>query len=325
MRGGLEHKRARLTTALVAIAALGTCAAGGHRSAKSAPSSAAPAPPRRLARLHYHRPGLAPLPFVRATFGGEPSWALVDTGAGVHVASTWLARRAGVHTEKKGDNVEDHARVALAADRTDLSAVSLDGWGKLGAGSLLVVDARDGSLAARAGVGLYLSPQGLADGRAIVLDFERGEMRTADEGEVERALATRRYDLLARGVRACDGTFGVAATVDGQPATLTLDTGANTSTLYATTAAGRALEPRATPSRMRAESASGPVTSKTYRGARVKMGAWSTTTDLELISGGASGASSCPSDGVLGFDELRACVLVFGPAKDTLRARCGAR
>jgi hypothetical protein len=279
----------------------------------------------RRAKLHYDVAGLAPLPFVRGTVGDEPTWMLVDTGAATHVATSQIAKRGGVRTATSSEELEDHSRATLSAARADLSQISLEGWGKMPRGRLLVIEQEEGGIAAKANVGVFLSPQklgqSLEDKKAMVLDLRAAEMRIVGEDEVSKVLGSRPHDPLVRGVRACNGVFVVQAEIEGEPVNLILDTGATRSTLYEATAAGKRLAPKAVKSTMRGEAPSGKVESRTYPGARIASGGLSVTSDLELFAG--SPPSDCSNDGVLGFPALRSCVLVFGPQRGQLRARCG--
>src|SRR5438132_2527545 len=52
-----------------------------------------PSPRARRATLRYELKGRKfPLPLVRGTVAGIPTWMLVDTGANSHVVAGWLAR-----------------------------------------------------------------------------------------------------------------------------------------------------------------------------------------------------------------------------------------
>jgi len=280
----------------------------------------AAAPPPRRAALRYDVAGVAPLPFVRGTVGREATWMLLDTGAATHVATAAIARRAGLRVSGAGDDIDDHAEGTLSSTRADLAQVSIEGWGKLPAGKLLVIEQDSASLATKANVGVFLSPQRLEEGRIVILDLRVAEMRTGDELDVQRTLATRAKDPLGQGVRSCSGVFVVAARIDGQSADLLLDTGATRTALYETAPAGKLLAPRATKSNLNGESPSGKVASRTVRGVRIEAADWQTTSDVELIGGAPP--EGCAADGVLGFSALRSCVIVFGPRRGQLRTKC---
>ena len=245
---------------------------------------------------------------------------LLDTGASTHVATATVARRAGLRTTGTGDDVEDHAQATLSSTRADLAQVTLDGWGRMPAGKLLIIEQADASLATKANVGVFLSPQRLDEGRIVILDLRVAEMRNGDELDVIRTMATRPSDPLRQGVRGCSGVFVLSTRIDGQAADLLIDTGATRSVVYETSGAGKLLSPRTTKSTLNGEVPSGKVPSRTFRDAHIEAGDWQVTSDIELFSGGPP--ADCKTDGVLGFPALRSCVLVFGPRHGQLRAKC---
>jgi hypothetical protein len=66
--------------------------------------------------------------------------------------------------------------------------------------------------------------------------------------------------------------------------------------------------------------ASGKISARKLRGARITTGEFVTTTDVDLIGGGGDGA--CPRDGVLAMDVLRSCALLLG--RTAIYGRCHA-
>ena len=100
---------------------------------------------------------------------------------------------------------------------------------------------------------------------------------------------------------------------------LLLDTGAIQTDLLTSSPAGRALAPRATPAKETMYTASGVTRATVVHGASVRVGGWSVTSDVDLLPGVAD--PTCPRDGVVSMDALRACTLVLGRA--SLRGRCG--
>src|SRR4029079_19079276 len=134
------------------------------------------APADRTVTLRYELRGREfPLPLVHGTVGGVPTWMLVDTGANSHVIAGWLARKANLDTRNLGDQGTDHAGRTIMTSRTDRHAMSIDGWGKIPDGPVLVTEIPDA--VAKLGIGAFVSPQQLAEGgHAVVLDLARGEM-----------------------------------------------------------------------------------------------------------------------------------------------------
>ncbi len=285
-------------------------------------SSAATKPAPRRAHVELGTHDLAPVPLVRGTLGGQPTWILLDTGASVHVVAGWAARKARLATKDGGGGVQDHAGVNMAGRKADLASVRIDGWGALPSGPMLVLEQDARGLGARAGIGVVLSPQLLADEHeTVLLDLDAGELRVVSEDEANKALATRKADLAPKGADACGGIFTVPGAVEGQRVSLVVDTGAATSDLSSGARAARGLAKRSAPSTRRHDAASGALAMRTVRGVRVQAGEHEVAIDLGLFASQAD--AECPSDGDLGVDALKSCVMVFGGSPAKMRARCG--
>jgi len=313
------------------------CAAcGGSPAPKKAPPAevaivhAAPPPkkipvlaplPDRHAKLSFKLGELVPVPLVHGTISGEPTWMLLDTGAGTHFMSDWMARKANVKQKKTRTEVADHARVTLNVTLADRSLVTIEQWGRLVPGELLVVDGDEDGIAAKAGIGVVLSPQELEEDRAVILELDRGEIRTGSEVDAVRALAARKVAFDADDIEYCHGVFSIAAKVEGEAVRLTVDTGSADTDLFSLTKPGRALTPRSVPTKFKSETASGPIVTRTYKNARISVGGLNLRKDITLIAGAPE--VDCPVDGVVGIDILRSCVLVFGSTKGKLRMACG--
>lgn len=275
---------------------------------------------------------LRPIPLVRAAFDGEAALARVDTGANVQGAAAWLVRRTAAPVDDAGATSEDHVGAELRLAVTSADYVSIEGWGPLAPGRLVVVDERDDTKSALSGIAVTLSPQRLAEAerpaRVVVLDLAHDELRATSEEEAERLLATRAHDIGLEGmVRPCNGMFFVETTVERVPATLLVDTGAALTTLDATSRAAKALassQLAAAKENGRGEALSGDVATTTFAGVDLRVGSFVARGDVDVLARREGYGKRCGNDGALGYDVLRACVLVFGPGSDTLRARCGA-
>ena len=114
-------------------------------------------------------------------------------------------------------------------------------------------------------------------------------------------------------------TFVLPAAVAGRPAQLLLDTGAHHTDLLTTSRAGAALTAQSSASAEAMYAASGLVRTRVVHDARVKLGSWAVTTDVDLVPGTAD--RSCPRDGALSMDVLSKCTLVVG--RKALLGRCG--
>jgi predicted aspartyl protease len=296
-------------------------------SAAAVASVEVPVGPRRVA-LRFELNGRAfPLPLVHGTVAGEPIWMLVDTGANSHVIASWVARKAGMSMHALGDVGSDHTGRAVSAYTVEHPAMTIDGWGPLAGGPMLVTDVPEPI--ARIGIGAFVSPQWLASaGDAVVLDLVNREMRTAPWEDAVRALEQAPgHDVAPAGARLCEDTasaikglaFVLPASIDGHGVDLLLDTGAHRTDLLTTSKAGKVLAGRARPSREQMYAASGLVKTSLVRAAAVKIGDWTLTTDIDLVPGVADPV--CPRDGVVSMDALASCTLLLG--RKQLRGRCG--
>ena len=292
-------------------------------------AKAAPAPAKakgHRATLRYELGGQAfPLPVVHGSIGGEPTWMLVDTGANSHVVAGWLARKAHLTSKDHGDVGTDHTGRAITTARIERPRIALDEWGALDDAPVLVTEVPDA--VARLGIGAFISPQQLGGGRAVVLDLARGELRASDSVEPPAAFDDRGIDPFEAGSLVCDDresaipglAFVVPAKIEGRTVALLLDTGAHHTDLLTSTAVGQKLVGRSVANKEQVYAASGRVTTRTLKKARLQVGRLSTVTDVDLIPGATD--ASCPRDGVLAMDILRSCVLVLTPSR--LYGRCG--
>ena len=268
-----------------------------------------------------------PLPLVHGSIAGQAVWMLVDTGANSHVIASWVARRAGLAMRPLGDVGSDHTGRAVSAYTVEHPAVSIDEWGALGDGPMLVTDVPEPI--ERIGIGAFISPQWLAAaGDAVVLDLGSREMHTSGWDDASRALDVRPgQEIAPRGVRLCRDdasaikglAFVLRASVDGHGVDLLLDTGAHRTDLLTTSMAARQLAARATPSREQMYAASGLVKTSLVHAADVRIGDWSLTSDIDLVPGVADPV--CPRDGVVSMDALASCTLLLG--RERMRGRCG--
>jgi predicted aspartyl protease len=295
--------------------------------AKAAEGAVTPKEARSVA-LHFELNGREfPLPLVRGTVGGEPVWMLIDTGANSHVVASWVARKVKMPLRSLGEVGSDHAGRAVNAYAASHPNVVIDGWGSLGDAPILVTDVPEPI--ASIGIGAFISPQALArEGEGVVLDLSAREMHLSRWEEGARQVEARGgVPLAPEGARLCrDETglvrglaFVVQATVEGHRVSLLLDTGAHHTDLLTTSRAATSLAPRSTPSKEQMYAASGLVHTRLVHGAHVKVGAWSLTTDVDLVPGTAD--KPCPRDGAVSMDALGACTLLLG--KKGMVGRCG--
>jgi predicted aspartyl protease len=292
-------------------------------------SAAAPRPERRSVELRFDLNGRAfPLPLLHGAVSGEPVWMLVDTGANSHVIASWVARKVGMKLRPLGSVGSDHTGHAMSASAVDHPNVTIDGWGPIDDAPMLVTDvpkAIEGL-----GIGVFVSPQWLAEGaEGIVLDLGAHVMRSEFWDDAAREIADRGGASIApEGGRICESrgslirglSFVLPASVDGRKVELLLDTGAQRTDLLTTSTAGQLLLGRSSASREQMYTASGLVRARLVRAAHVKLGAWTVTTDIDLVRGVAD--PSCPRDGVVSMDALATCTLLVG--RKEMLGRCGA-
>jgi predicted aspartyl protease len=282
--------------------------------------------PSRSTKLRFELAGHEfPLPVVHGTVAGEPTWLLIDTGANSLVLASWVAKKAGLKLHPLGDVGSDHTGRTVMTYAVDHPDVAIDGWGDLDDGPMLVTNIP--VAVERLGIGGFISPQWLAGrGDAIVLDLANERMSRAPFASAVRSVQDRGRELPTH-PRVCDDSestikglaFVVPATIAGQSVNLLVDTGAHKTDLLTSSRAGQALGSRSVQSDEELYAASGLVRTRTVKGADVRVGGVSLTTDVDLVPGGAD--SVCPRDGVVSMDILKTCVLVMGHKQ--LIGRCG--
>jgi predicted aspartyl protease len=285
-------------------------------------------PPTRRQKLDYEIRGRSfPLPLVQGTVAGQPALFLVDTGANSHVIAGWLARKLGLPMKKLGDIGTDHVGKTITAFRIDKPDVALSEWGPLAPGPVLAAEVPD--VIERLGIGGFISPQRLVeDGDSVVLDLAGAELRAALWDEALYSLSASGTTLLvADQARACEEkegpikglAFVVPATIESHRVDLLVDTGAQHSDLFVGSSAGQKLAAQSIVNKEPMYTASGKISARKIMHARVGSGAFTVTSDVDLIVGAAD--ASCPRDGVLAMDVLRSCALLLGRSRVYGRCR----
>lgn len=299
----------------------------------SAPDAAPPPPASskaaRKATLHYDIKGRPfPLPILAGRISNQPVLMLVDTGANSHVIAGWFARKIGLPLKKLGDIGTDHVGKSISTFRIDKIDMAIDDWGKLSASTVLATEVPE--VIEKLGIGAFISPQRLDDeGDAVVLDLGKGELRSAMWEETAKEMAESGTPVIVpEESKACeenDGpvkglAFVVPATIDSQKVNLLVDTGAQHSDVFLSTPAGKALVGHAVAKKEPMYTASGKISARKLKAAKLTAGQFTINTDVDLIAGGADG--SCARDGVLAMDVLRQCTVMFGKTK--VMGRCPA-
>lgn len=305
------------------------CAARSSRDWNRTPVPGAAAPSVRTeparAKIYYGTDAHPfPLPLVRGTVMGTPVWMLVDSGTDSHVIAGWLARKLGLPLRKHGDTGTDHVGKPIATYRIEMPQIAVDDWGTLPNSWVLSTEVPE--VLERFEIGALLSPQQLAsDGRGVVLDLARGELRSAPWAGAHEEVARSGIPIVHSDHRACitEGairglSFILPATVDSQRVALLIDTGAEYTDIFRSSAAGKSLLSKSNGTERPMFSTSGKISSRTLKHTDVKAGLFSVQKDIRLIDGSAN--SECPRDGVIAMDVLRSCVLLFG--NETVYATC---
>lgn len=341
LAAGAACASAALVLAPSALSACAPAARDGDPRAASQHASSSPARPRLATKTELPaRPALTrratfryeinghpfPLPIVKGSIAGVPTSMLVDTGANSHVIAGWFARRLRLPMKKLGDVGTDHVGKTIATYRIEKPAITLEGWGRLDVPTALAAEVPDAI--ERLGIGAFISPQRLTEeGDAVVLDLAAAELRSAWWDEAHYELSEVGEPLvLGHSGRVCEENEGpirglafvLPARIENHPAELLVDTGAQHSDLLTSSAAGQRLAAQSVTSKEPMYTASGRISGRKLRGARVSVGSVATVTDVDLIPG--SSDTSCPRDGVLAMDVLRKCALLLG--RDRIYGRC---
>lgn len=271
--------------------------------------------PRRRAIVETELGGKSLKPHVRGVLAGRPVLFLLDTGASSHVLSASAAQKAGLAITEIAASGSDHSGAAVKVKQVAAPPIAIEGIGAVAADGVLVVDLPpffDGL-----GIAGILNPQLLArDDEDVVLDFTARQLSLEPRGTT---LPPKEHgSVLGRALSACgqppkngvrSRLFILSDEVDGQPTQLELDTGASTSDVFASSPAGAALVAKSSGNGVMV-GAAGAFETKQVDGVRLHIGDIERTVRLTLIPG-ASKATSCPTDGVLGMDVVQSCVLVF--------------
>ena len=258
------------------------------------------------------------------TINGQSARFAVDTGAGAHAFASWFVDAAGLSRNQDANpQLRGRDIVGTPVDLQTLGRVI----GRLPSGRTLIIES---AVVAdfppeleQAGVGGLLNPQLLAGkGEAAVLDLRVPELRIERFDVATRRLGARLVDQTqVRSCRESDAPvanlkYALQVEARGETGWLTLDTGAETTTLESGSFLVSAMDLDAGGEVMGV----GGVTrsysiardlSMSFPGGRV-------TLDARVVD---PVPSQCDSDGVLGRDVLSRCALVLG--HESLATVCG--
>jgi hypothetical protein len=301
-------------------------APAGLAAEAAGPKNASPAGRAKRAALRFEAAGgVFPIPLVDVVVAGFPTTMIVDTGASHHVIGEWLAKETQIPVGASGDRVTDHAgREVGRVRRAEDVKISISGWGAMDVPLMLVFPLPEPLR--KLGIGGVIAPHLLAaEGHATLLDLRSGSMIEEAEEEAAKHEGELGGARAFTAARACGGaTAGqmllVQAAVDGAPALLKLDSGASSSSIFQASDAGKRAAAKAGGPRA-AYGATGKFTARSVEGAKMKVGEFEVAVDLNIED--VAPAAGCPSDGYLGMDVLRSCVLVLRGERTS--ARCERR
>ena len=258
-----------------------------------------------------------PSPLLRATVGGQQVWFIIDTGAGVHAFATWFVTAAGLKPRPTtaavtGSTGETDNHLSMV----ESTVLQYEGDREFTLREAIVVEL-PGIFAEQRIAGL-LSPQLLAAPHtAAVLDLRVPRLRFEP---FDAAVGTlkREHGMISTGSRACrnpespfeNRQYAASIRVNGISGTMLVDSGATGTVAFQNSHIVSGL-PSGGSGINRTQGVGGTAqTTRTVSGVRLERGG--TTATIKLIIGSA--APGCGSDGLLGMDALRQCVLVLGDA-----------
>jgi predicted aspartyl protease len=255
-----------------------------------------------------------PSPLLRATVRGQPVWFIVDTGASVNTLASWLVSAARLEARQTTATASGSTGVEQSVRMVANEKIQLDGGRDLTLREAIVVEFPP--VFAEQRIGGLLSPQLLGPGQlASVLDLRVPSLRF-EPFETAVARLGRNRPLISSGSRVCRNAespfesrqYAASVTADDISGTMLVDTGA-TSTLAAPgSRIAAALSDRASESG-RTQGVGGDV--QTMRKAPdVRFERGGTASTIAVTIGGST--PSCGSDGLIGMDALRQCILVLG-------------
>ncbi len=308
--------RLALTTIVVALAACAACAGPPAAPARSAEA------PRIVDSRHVpllpapDRPGGPPLSqrTVRATVAGNATILMVDTGAQAFALDTAFAEKAGVPGREAGIDGRDWGGRSIKTLRVDHPALVIDGLGPITDRPAAATSFPQGFTAR--GLGGVLSPQWLAtDDVDVVIDFPRAQLSLRPRSSALDAKAQPHCSDRSGGI---DGrVLSVDVVIEGVPAKLEIDSGADDTMVFSSAAAAAAVS-RLSEVASTVPDGPGGLVMHRYAKAALKAGDLATSLDVMVVD--AQHSKRCPTDGRLGMDALRRCVVVI--SKDASMLQC---
>jgi predicted aspartyl protease len=253
-------------------------------------------------------------PLLRATVRGQPVWFIVDTGASANTLASWLVSAAHLDPRQTTAVATGSTGAQSSVRAVVNEKIHLEGGRALNLRQAIVVELPP--IFAEQKIGGLLSPQLLAPGHlASVLDLRVPTLRF-ESFEIAVAGLGRNRPLMSSGSRACRNAespfenrqYAVPVTADGTSGTLLLDTGATSTLVAPGSRIAAVLRDRASESgRMQGVGGDAQMMRKAPN---VRIERAGTTSMIAVTIGGST--PSCGSDGLIGMDALRQCILVLG-------------
>jgi hypothetical protein len=258
-----------------------------------------------------------PSPILTVTLDGQEAHFFIDSGAGVHTFAEWYVKAAGLsaksdHNMKAVDSAGHKIDVAVLRD-VRITPAAGDAFT---ISEAVVADFPP--LFEENRIAGLLSPQLLASTtQAAVVDLNTPELRLEPmQAAVDRLNAT--VLSLGGATSLCtqpgsplvNRLYAIRTIIDGVEASLTIDTGASSTTIREGTPAARGL--RSKPGTGRDEMGIGGKRIRVFQSAPVDLdfGAGA----RRIAVGVGANAGGCSSEGLLGMDALRGCRWIFARA-----------
>ena len=255
-----------------------------------------------------------PSPTLTVTVAGKEARFLIDSGAGVHTFASWYVKAAALSpkSDRNMKAVDSSGHQIEITVLRDLRVSPLGGH-ELEIGEAVVVDFPP--LFEENRIAGLLSPQLLASKtQAAVLDLNIPELRLEPmQSAVDRMNAT--VLSLGGATSLCtqagsplvNRLYMIRTMIDGVEASLTIDTGATSTTIRENTPAARAL--RSKPGTGRDEMGIGGRRVRVFQSAPVELDFGGGARRIAV--GVGANAGGCGSDGLLGMDALQGCRWIF--------------
>ena len=223
-----------------------------------------------------HRPMRAS-PIVEGRLAGVPALFVLDTGAGTHTLASWLAKKAGLKTQRTELKVRDAAGRSVDLSLVHGVRVAINGLGVFTFPDAVVAEFPP--FFEEEGIGGALSPQLLPPAGQAIVDLPASRARLEGAAVATRAARGLPLALAEHGMAGCTDLaaplanffFQVPVVVDGEDLLLTLDTGAGRTGIHELSAAGPKLKPRAVP-QQGAAAVGGVHEASSVQGVMVKAG-----------------------------------------------------